>query len=42
MGIAATVTLAAALTFYFMLVESFRFAARAEPRFERLEQGAPH
>ena len=34
-------TLGAALVFYFMLLESFRFAARAEPRLERLEQGAP-
>ena len=34
----ALVTLGVALVFYFMLVESFRFAARAEPRLERLEQ----
>jgi hypothetical protein len=37
----ALVTLGAALVFYLMLVESFRFAARVEPRLERLERGGP-
>jgi ABC-type branched-subunit amino acid transport system permease subunit len=37
----ALVTLGAALVFYLMLVESFRFVARVEPRFEQLERGAP-
>jgi hypothetical protein len=27
--------------FYLLLVESFGFVAKAEPRLERLEQGAP-
>jgi hypothetical protein len=37
----AFVTVGAAVLFYFMLVESFRFAARIEPRLERLEQQGP-
>jgi hypothetical protein len=36
----ALVLVSAAL-FYLLLVESFGFVARAEPRLERLEQGAP-
>ncbi len=37
----AVLTLAAALIFYVMLAESFRFAARVEPRLERLERNPP-
>jgi hypothetical protein len=37
----ALVTLAAAVLFYALLAESFRFAARVEPRLEHLEQNAP-
>ena len=37
----ALLTLGAALIFYLMLAESFRFAARVQPRLERLEQTAP-
>lgn len=38
---AALFAAGAALVFYLMLAESFRFAARVEPRLERLEQQAP-
>jgi hypothetical protein len=34
--------LVSAAVFYLLLVESFGFVARAEPRLERLEQGAPN
>jgi hypothetical protein len=34
--------LVSAAVFYLMLVESFDFVARAEPRLEHLEQGAPN
>jgi hypothetical protein len=37
----AMLALAAALIFGLLLSESFRFAAREQPRFERLEQGGP-
>ncbi len=37
----ALFTLAAVLIFYLMLAESFRFAARVQPRLERLERTAP-
>jgi hypothetical protein len=37
----ALLTLGAALVFFVLLAESFRFAAREQPRFERLEQSAP-
>ena len=37
----AFVAVGAALLFYLMLAESFRFAARVQPRLERLEQQAP-
>jgi hypothetical protein len=37
----ALVTVGAALIFYLMLAESFRFAARVQPRLERREQSAP-
>jgi hypothetical protein len=37
----ALFTAGAVLVFYLMLVESFRFAARVEPRLERLDQRAP-
>jgi hypothetical protein len=37
----ALLTLAAALLFYVLLAESFRFAARVQPRLEQLEQNAP-
>lgn len=33
--------LVVALTFYYMLGDSFRFAARVAPRFEQSEQRAP-
>ena len=37
----AFVAVGAVLVFYLMLAESFRFAARVQPRLERLEQQAP-
>ena len=37
----ALVTIAAVSVFYFMLSESFRFAADVEPHLEKLEQRAP-
>jgi hypothetical protein len=37
----AVLMLGAAVGFYLMLAESFRFAARVEPRLERLERAAP-
>jgi len=37
----AVITAGVATLFYLMLAESFRFAARVEPRLERLEQNAP-
>ncbi len=37
----AVFTLGAAVVFYVLLVESFRFAASVQPRLERLEQHAP-
>ena len=37
----ALLTLGAALVFCVLLTESFRFAARVQPWFERLEQDAP-
>jgi hypothetical protein len=37
----ALLTLGAALLFYLLLAESFRFAARVQPRFEQMEQNAP-
>jgi hypothetical protein len=37
----ALLTLGAALLFYILLAESFRFAARVQPRLEQLEQNAP-
>jgi len=38
---AAVFAAGAVLVFYLMLAESFRFAARLQPRLERLEQQAP-
>lgn len=37
----AVLTLAAVAIFGLLLAESFRFAAREQPKFERLEQGGP-
>lgn len=39
--VAMAVVLLAATLFYFMLAESFRFAARIAPRFQDLEQNGP-
>lgn len=37
----ALITLAAVLIFFLLLAESFRFAAREQPRFDRLQEHAP-